>query len=82
MEILEDFLTLKFNMESIMELLPSPYILAIPVLIFIVFLIIARKDKKEDARLKKRIADSINAKSTPAPSSKETAKKKVSSFDY
>jgi hypothetical protein len=82
--MLKVFLTLKFYKESIMEILSNAYIVAIPVLIFIAFLIIARKDKKEDALLKKRIADSIRtkSKSTLSPSSKETAKKKVSSFDY
>ncbi len=53
--------------------LSNAYIAAIPVLIFIVFLIIARKDKSEDALLKKRITDSIGAKSktVSSPSSKE-----------
>jgi hypothetical protein len=60
-----------------MEILSNAYIVAIPALIFISFLIIARKDKKEDALLKKRITDSIRAKSTPFPSSKELAEEKV-----
>ncbi len=60
-----------------MEILSNVYIVAIPVLIFIAFQIIARKDKTEDALLKKRIADSISAKSTPCPSSEETAEEIV-----
>ena len=64
-----------------MEILSNAYIVAIPVLIFIVFLIIARKDKTEDALLKKRITDSISARSTPSPSSNETEKEAVSSLE-
>jgi len=60
-----------------MGILSSSYIAAIPIFILIAFLIIARKDKKEDALLKKRITDSIRAKSTPLPSSKVTAKENV-----
>jgi hypothetical protein len=64
-----------------MEILSNAYIAAIPVLIYIVFLIIAKKDKKEDALLKKRITDSISARSTPSPSSHETEKEVVSGLD-
>jgi len=48
-----------------MEILSNSYIAAIPIFILIAFLIIASKDKKEDALLKKRITDSIRKKSTP-----------------
>ncbi len=64
-----------------MEVLSNAYIAAIPVLIFVVFLIIAKKDKKEDALLKKRITDSISARSTPSPSSNEAEKEVVSNLD-
>ena len=64
-----------------MEILSNAYIAAIPVLIFVVFLIIAKKDKKEDALLKKRITDSISARSTPSPSSTEKEQEVVSGLD-
>jgi len=66
-----------------MEILSNAYIAAIPVLIFIAFLIIARKDKSEDALLKKRVEDTIREKSTstPCPPSKEVETETVSNLD-
>ena len=63
-----------------MEILSIVCIVAIPILIYIAFEIIARKDKTEDDLLKKRIIDSImeKSKSTPCPSSEETEQEIVS----
>ena len=55
-----------------MDILSIAYIVPIPVLFFIAFLIITRKDKKEHSLLKNRIMDSITAKSESARSSSST----------